>query len=93
MSLETAPASDFAYSIDQDEVCIKSYVGNSDYVIVPSEIEGKPVTSMLSCVFYETGVRYVALPDTVREMGSSTFGGCTHLIYARMPELQQARLP
>ena len=86
MSLATAPASDFAYSIDQDEVCIKSYVGNSDYVIVPSEIEGKPVTSMLSCVFYETGVRYVALPDTVREIGTSTFGGCPRLVYTRMPD-------
>ncbi|QUA52069.1 leucine-rich repeat domain-containing protein [Aristaeella lactis] len=86
MSLDIAPASDFAYKIEQDEVCLTAYVGKSDYVVVPAEIEGKPVTSMNSCVFYETGVRYVALPDTVREMGSSTFGGCTHLIYARMPD-------
>ena len=86
MSLDIAPASDFAYKIEQDEVCLTAYVGKSDYVVVPSEIEGKPVTSMNSCVFYETGVRYVALPDTVREMGSSTFGGCPFLVYTRMPD-------
>ena len=86
MSLETAPASDFIYTVEQDEVCLQSYTGSSDYVLVPSEVEGKPVTSMYSRVFFETSVRYVYLPDTVREMGANTFGGCTYLVYAHMPD-------
>lgn len=85
-SIKEAPASDFEYTIDQDEVRLEAYTGSKEYVIVPGEIEGKPVTSMGDNVFYETKVRCVSLPDSIREMGHHTFGGCTHLVYAYMPE-------
>lgn len=85
-SIETAPETDFSYTIENDEVRLNSYIGKSDYVVVPSEIEGKPVTAMDGSVFYETTVRCVSLPDSVREMGSHTFGGCTQLVYAKMPK-------
>lgn len=85
-SIKEAPASDFIYTIDQDEVRIEAYTGEKEYVIVPDEIEGKPVTSMGNNAFYEKTVRCVTLPDSIREMGHHTFGGCTHLVYASMPE-------
>jgi hypothetical protein len=85
-SIKEAPASDFIYTIDQDEVCIEAYTGEKEYVIVPDEIEGKPVTSMGNNAFYEKTVRCVTLPDSIREMGHHTFGGCAHLVYASMPE-------
>ncbi len=85
-SIKEAPASDFEYTIDQDEVRLEAYTGSKEYVIVPGEIEGKPVTSMGDNVFYETKIRCVSLPDSIREMGHHTFGGCTHLVYAYMPE-------
>ena len=79
-SIKEAPASDFIYTIDQDEVRIEAYTGEKEYVIVPDEIEGKPVTSMGNNAFYEKTVRCVTLPDSIREMGHHTFGGCTHLV-------------
>lgn len=85
-SIKEAPASDFIYTIDQDEVRIEAYTGEKENVIVPDEIEGKPVTSMGNNAFYEKTVRCVTLPDSIREMGHHTFGGCTHLVYASMPE-------
>ena len=85
-SIKEAPASDFEYTIGQDEVCLNAYIGDKEYVIVPDEIEGKPVTSMGDNVFYETTVRFVSLPDSIREMGHHTFGGCTRLVYTHMPE-------
>lgn len=85
-SIKEASASDFEYTIGQDEVCLNAYIGDKEYVIVPEEIEGKPVTSMGDNVFYETKVRFVSLPDSIREMGHHTFGGCTRLVYASMPE-------
>ncbi len=86
VSIETAPETDFSYVIEDDEVRLTSYIGKSDYVVVPSEIEGKPVTSMGNNVFYETSVRCVSLPDSVRDMGPHTFGGCTKLVYVKMPK-------
>ena len=77
-SIKEAPASDFEYTIDQDEVRLEAYTGSKEYVIVPGEIEGQPVTSMGDNVFYETKVRCVSLPDSIREMGHHTFGGCLY---------------
>ncbi len=85
-SIKEAPASDFEYTVDQDEVRLEVYTGSKEYVIVPGEIEGKPVTSMGDNVFYETNVRFVSLPDSIREMGHHTFGGCTRLVYTYMPD-------
>ena len=85
-SIKEAPASDFEYTVDQDEVRLEAYTGSKEYVIVPGEIEGKPVTSMGDNVFYETSVRFVSLPDSIREMGHHTFGGCTRLVYTFMPD-------
>ncbi len=84
--LGAAPASDFDYTVSGDEVCLNAYLGSSAYVLVPDEIEGKPVTALGDSVFYEKDVRGVSLPDTVREMGHHTFGGCTSLVYAHMPD-------
>ncbi len=85
-SLEYADASEFSYTVDGDEVCINSYLGSREYVKVPDEIEEKPVTALGDGVFFETSVRYVDLPDSIRTMGSHTFGGCPYLCYAGMPE-------
>ena len=85
-SIKEAPASDFEYTVEQNEVCLIAYIGDKEYVIVPDEIEGKPVTSMGDNVFYETAVRFVSLPDSIREMGHHTFGGCTRLVYTYMPD-------
>ena len=85
-SINDAPASDFEYTVDGDEVCITAYTGKGEYVRIPAEIDGKPVTSMGDSVFYEQRVRWVCLPDSVRTMGSYTFGGCTHLVYTVLPE-------
>lgn len=84
--LETAPESDFDYTVDGEEVRLNAYLGDSPYVLVPDRIEGKPVTALENSVFYEKDVRGVSLPDSVREMGTHTFGGCTHLVYAHMPD-------
>lgn len=85
-SIGTAPEKDFTYSVTDGEVCILSYLGEGAYVNVPSKIEGCPVTAMGDQAFYETSVRCVSLPDTIRTLGHHTFGGCTDLIYADMPQ-------
>ena len=84
--MDTAPASDFTYTADGDEVCITAYTGKSEYVRVPAEIDGKPVTSMGDQAFYETAVRHVSLPASIRTMGRNTFGGCTRLVFTVLPE-------
>lgn len=85
-SLDYADAAEFSYTVNGDGVCIDSYLGNRAYVKVPEEIEGKPVTALGDGVFFETSVRYVSLPDSVRTIGLNTFGGCPDLCYVSMPK-------
>ena len=48
-------------------------------VTVPSEIEGKPVTAILSGAFDWSQAETVTLPDTVTYIGSSAFYNCQNL--------------
>ena len=84
-SAPVAPESDFAYTSEDGGVCLTRYEGEDAYVRVPDTIGGLPVTALADRVFYETDVRGIELPDSVRAMGANTFGGCTQLAAVRLP--------
>ncbi len=83
------PATDFEYKLSDDgqSVYITKYIGTSQNVVVPAEIDGKKVFSILftgsgipgSGAFEGSNVRSVTLPDTVLGIGRYAFRDCKEL--------------
>ena len=66
----------FLYTVNGNAVTITSYLGSEDEVVVPSEIDGKPVTT-ISTAFGGKTVKSVVLPDSVTTIESYAFNACT----------------
>ena len=101
------PATDFEYKISESKtgVIIYKYIGTSENVVIPAEIEGLPVRS-LSAVFSEDGslesgvfegsnIKSIVFPNTVFSIGYNTCKDCTALTsvtFAENSELTQIAL-
>lgn len=86
------PASDFAYTADGGEVTITDYTGTSEHVLIPSAIDGLPVTALADKAFYEKHVTTVVVPDSVTEIGDLCFSGDNYLVSLTLPD-ELAELP
>lgn len=62
----------FEYTIERDKIEITGYNGYPKHLIIPSEIEGKPVTSIGKQAFWDKNLTTVKIPDSVI---SIDFGG------------------
>ena len=69
----------FEYTIKEDTVLIKSYVGQEKQVVIPSEIEGYPVTAIGFSAFGRQDIETVVIPDTVTVIEEYAFGDCLYL--------------
>lgn len=58
----------FLYEVnDQNEIVIQDYIGDEKNVVIPSQIEGRPVVSVAKCYgTYQT----LTIPSTVKKIGS-----------------------
>ena len=66
---------------------IQSYLGKRRYLTVPSEMAGKPVTSIGARAFaYNTRLRTVTLPSTLKNIDEQAFIGCTKISGMEIPE-------
>ena len=62
------------------KICVTGYSGDSSTVVIPDQIDGKPVTEISSSVFKnQTGLKSVTLPYGITEIGASTFENCSSL--------------
>ncbi len=86
------PASDFAYTAADGEVTITDYIGTSEHVLIPSAIDGLPVTALADKAFYEKHVTTVVVPDSVTEIGDLCFSGDNYLVSLTLPD-ELAELP
>lgn len=65
---------------------VERYTGNAEYVVIPAEIDGKPVTGIHSYLFADTSaVKSIEIPDTVRVIRSRAFWGCSLLTEITIP--------
>jgi hypothetical protein len=70
---------DFAYSYTSSSVTITGYTGNGGDVIIPSVIDGRPVTAIAGStmrtegVFIEKNLTSVTIPNSVTSIGSFAF--------------------
>ncbi len=80
------PASDFTYTVENGEVTITGYIGESEHVLIPNTIEDMPVTALAASAFYEKRVTTVVVPDSVRQVGAACFSGDNYLVSLTLPE-------
>lgn len=87
--IKANPASDFYFEPNKDftEITIYRYDGKSPNVVIPTEIEGIPVTQIKSFFSYmnPTKITSVIIPDTVKKIGKDSFQACGELKYIKLP--------
>lgn len=86
------PASEFDCTAENGEVTITDYTGTREHVLIPSEIDGQPVTALADKAFYEKHVTTVVVPDSVTEIGAACFSGDNYLVSLTLPD-ELAELP
>lgn len=70
----------FAEPIPKKTVTITKYTGTESTVILPSKISNWPVTKIGEDALKDnTTITSVTIPDSVTEIGSNAFAGCTNL--------------
>ena len=74
------------YEIVDDAVTITGYNGISTTIVIPEEIEGKPVTRIARYAFDRMNITGVTIPDTVEEIGEKAFFRCFELTQIDLPK-------
>ena len=78
---------DFEYEVEDGKVTITNYTGRSGDVIVPSMIDGFPVTCIGDNAFcYCTGLTSITLPNGITTIGYYAFSGCRSLTSITLPD-------
>ncbi len=71
---------DYYYQITQKgTVSIFMYMGEEKDVIIPSTIEGLPVTNIDTLAFSGTKIKSVLVPESVNSIGAEAFANCQEL--------------
>ena len=76
----------FAFSTNNGSVTITAYNGPGGAVIIPTNINGLPVTAIADEAFYERySVTSLAIPDTVTNIGNYVFYNCGNMTGVTLP--------
>ena len=77
----------FDYEEEEDgSVAITEYSGGDVNVVIPSEIGGKPVSSVRSYVFQgNSDLKSITFPDGITEIGSESFRDCWQVSKVELP--------
>ena len=71
---------DFEYSVKDGEATITEYLGTGTDVVIPSSIEGSPVTKIGYWAFYGNEyIKSVIIPDSVKAIDDEAFSFCENL--------------
>lgn len=74
------------YTIGNNEVSIKGYIGSEKNLVIPSVIDDMPVTAVYDKAFLDcTILESLVIPESVTSIGSNICGGCVNLKKITMP--------
>lgn len=83
----------FTYTTVSGEIKLTSYTGTSKSVVVPYEIDGKPVTTIAPYTFYNKGLTSLILPDTIKVIEASVAGADRYKGAFAYNQLTEVELP
>ena len=63
------------YVIDNGNIVITAYRGNEETLVIPEEINGKPITSIGVNAFRNKNFTSITLPNNVNDIGVNAFAG------------------
>lgn len=85
--LEASPLLVREYKTGEYEIMPENRETLQGKIIIPSSVNGKPVTQIAKHAFYDAkNITSVFIPDSVLEIGTSAFKLCSALQRIRMPE-------
>jgi len=87
---EVLTTDEYIYSVVDDEVAIISYVGNNQIVTIPTEIDGKIVSTILSEAFSSAQITEIIISESITDIESNAFGNCTNLSKIKVSESNSA---
>ena len=86
-SVEAIDLGQWSYSLlDDGSVKITAYNGTETEVVIPSSLDGYPVTVIGERVFYESSLTKVVIPDGVVAIGDDAFNRCRNLASVTLPK-------
>lgn len=80
------PTEDLEYDLVDGEITITGYLGTERELVIPDEIEDRPVTKIGEFAFAEYDMTSIELPETVIYIGAYAFSDCNCLIDMEIPE-------
>lgn len=69
------PAEDFEYKANSEKVIIKKYIGEDNFVVIPAEIDGVPVTEIDADFLKETSITELIFSDGITKIPGFKTGG------------------
>lgn len=89
----TGYTSDYDYTVNSDDtVTIDRYTGEDEYVVIPSEIDGKKVvaigntSSEIGAFENRTSITSIFIEDGIMEIQDNAFRGCKNLFSVVIPK-------
>ena len=80
-------ASDFEYSISNNECTITGYTGSATEVVIPDTIADAKVTKIGDDAFHEcSSMTSITIPDSVTSIGNEAFCDCYNLTSISIPD-------
>ena len=74
------------YTTNNGAITITGYTGAGGAVVIPSTINGMPVTSIGSNAFFNcTSLTGMTFPNSITNLGNAAFAGCTSLTNIAIP--------
>src|SRR5579862_16243 len=66
----------FTYTTNNGTITITGYMGPNDGVVIPSTIDGMPVTTVGTNAFFASTLTNVTIPNSVASIEEQAFSGC-----------------
>ena len=86
LSASVLQSGDYTYSSSGLSIAITGYTGPGGEIVIPSTIDGLPVTGIQNNAFnFCSRVTQVTIPDTVTSIGAYAFYYCSGLSSVKMP--------